>query len=90
MTYFLYEKDPAENANIIVDWTTWLEGDTIASSSWTVPAPFLIGTDGHNVSTANVWIDGGELGEHYFLSNEVTTVTGRSGKRTVVVRITST
>lgn len=90
MTYFLFEKDPSENANIIVDWSQWLEGDTIGTSVWEIPAPLASAANGRNNTTTNAWVDGGVLGEHYFLSNTVTTVTGRAGKRTVVLRITST
>jgi hypothetical protein len=90
LTYFLYNKDPAESANLIVDWSTWLEGDVISFSNWFIPTDLSSASSGLTAASTNIWIEGGILGEHYALSNTITTSTGRIAKRTIILRITST
>ena len=33
-----FNKDPNTLKDYTIDWTLWLNGDTIATSSWSVPA----------------------------------------------------
>jgi hypothetical protein len=89
MTYFILNKDSSENINIDVSWEDWLGSDIITASTWLIPNP-LIGAGQSNTSTsATVWISGGVLGAFYTVANSVTTASGRSTKRTIVVRIVS-
>lgn len=89
MTYELFFKAPAEYIDITVDWNLWLQGDTITSSNWDVPQELTADAATHTDQTTTVWLSGGVLGEHYLLTNTITTAAGRSPVRTIVVRLTS-
>lgn len=85
------EKDPAEVLDYQVDWdgvNSWLQGDTITSATWTVPAGLTQVSDSRTATTATVWLSGGVVGSRYTVSCAITTAGGRTGKRsfTVVVR----
>jgi len=74
------------------DWSGWLqEGESIATSTWTVPSPLTEPSVSTKTSTtATVWIGtaAAEPGEKYLIGNSVVTSAGRkSGKRTFVLEI---
>lgn len=89
MFYTLLYKDPEENLNYDLDWTFWLEGDTIVSSSWDIPPELQLVDQTFTTTTSSAYIAGGTLGENYRISCTVNTQFGRTTKRTSVVRVTS-
>lgn len=74
-------KDPDSTLDYGWDWFEWLEGDTISTSVWTVPAGLTnVGESGPTVITepedkvtTSVFISGGVLGEIYTITNRITT-----------------
>lgn len=87
--YTIIEKDADENAQIDVDWSAALETDTITSSSWGVPTGLTLVGSQNTATTTRAYLDDGTLGQHYYISNSITTLAGRTTKRTFVVRIIS-
>ncbi len=79
------DKDPGEKLDYSMDWTAWLAGDTIAASSWTVPAGITQTTPdpSFTATTTTIWLAGGTVGKTYELTNTVTTAGGRIGVRSV-------
>lgn len=73
-----------------IDWSSWLNaGDTINSSSWTVPAGMTDVTDSKTTTTTVVKISGGTVGSSYTITNTVTTsVSGETRTETFVLRVT--
>lgn len=75
----LIVKDPDASLDYKVAWKDWLDGDTLASVAWDVPAGLTgsnqsINTGGsvtidgvlHPASTvATIWLSGGTLGDVY-------------------------
>ena len=62
-------------------WTTWLAGDTILTSSWTLPAGLSEAqADEQTTTVTTVWIDfsAAEQGVQYQVTNVITTAGGRS------------
>jgi hypothetical protein len=82
-----YIKDPNAILDYTVDWTRWLNGDIIATSSWTVPAGLTAVSDTHTTKAATVWLSGGAVGETYTITNRITTTGGRTEDRSFDVKI---
>jgi hypothetical protein len=82
-----FEKDPDAILDYVVDWSSWLDGDTISSSDWIVPAepagPPAVDSDAFSATTTTVWLSGGTDGETYEFVNRVDTAGGRRDDRTV-------
>lgn len=73
-------KDPDSVLDYSVDWAKWLvEEDTIATSTWTVPAGLTKDSDSHTDTTATVWLSGGgAINTQYEITNRITTTQGRT------------
>jgi hypothetical protein len=75
-------KDPSEVLDYQIDWAPVLESDTIATSTWIVPAGFTVGSSTNTATTTTVWLSGGDLGPH-LITNRITTAGGRTFERSV-------
>lgn len=80
-------KDPDEDMDFQLDWLERLAGDTIATSTWTVPSGITSHDESNDDTTATIWLSGGTLGETYSLLNRVITAGGRTMDQTVTVEI---
>lgn len=71
--------------------TGWLQGNTIASSSWTVEGPdalLVIDSDSNTTKAATVVLSGGTVNRCYRLINHITLSTGGyEDDRTIEVRV---
>ncbi len=81
-------QDPSAHLDYEFDWTTWLDGDTISASDWTCENPDItLSLSTHSTSTTKIWVEGGEVGITYLITNEITTVAGRIDQRTFKLKI---
>ena len=83
-------KDPEGKMDYIVDWAAWLNGDTISTSSWTVPSGITKSSDpaaSKTDTTATVWLEGGTVGADYDIINSIVTAAGRKDDRTFRVSV---
>lgn len=93
-------KDPDAVLDYSIAWDAWLEGDTIASSSWTVTAGLTKGAEAVNASAvtlngvrrpastvATVWLSGGNAGTTYTVTNRIVTAAGRTEDRSFRVKV---
>ena len=84
-----YVKDPSAIKDYTIDWGPYLASngsDTIATSTWSVPAGLTEpNADTNDTTTATVWLGSGTLGERYTVTNEITTAGGRTDQRSIVV-----
>lgn len=70
------------------DYETWLNGDTISTSSWTVPdGGITVETDANTTTTATAWISGGEVGRVYRLVNTIETAGGRTNTQVMHISV---
>lgn len=93
-----------KDANAVLDyhvcWADWLDGDTIASVTWTVQSgltkdsqsvnasPVTIDGTAHAANTvATAWLSGGTAGQTYSVACRVVTAGGRTDERTFRVRV---
>lgn len=70
------------------DWTAWLEGDTISTSSWVADTGITIDSDSNTTVKGVVWLSGGTVGESYDVTNTITTAGLRTDSRTIEITIT--
>jgi hypothetical protein len=77
-------KDPDAVLDYTIDWTAWLAdsgADTIASSSWTVPAGLTQNNATRSAAKTTIWLSGGTLGATYRITNRIVTSGGRTAER---------
>jgi hypothetical protein len=79
-----FTKDPDARLDYSIDWETWLDGDTIVSSSsgsdWELPSGISASSSpahSKTTTTTTAWITGGTAGEEYVLTNTIHTDAGR-------------
>lgn len=84
----LLTKDPDAILDYTIDWSNWLSTDTIASSSFTVPAGLSQPQAAtHDNTTATCWLSSGTAGEKYLITNRIVTAAGRTQDRSFVLQI---
>lgn len=82
-----FNQGTAEILDYSVDWTTWLAGDTISSSTWVVDAALTKVSDSHTTLVTTAFISGGSAGRTYNLTNTIVTAASRTAVRTFTLTI---
>lgn len=76
-------KDPDSVLDFFLDWSKWLNEDTIVASSWSVDvADITIDLTEFTDTISTVWLSGGIPSSRYRLTNRITTAGGRVEERT--------
>lgn len=83
----LRQKDPNAKLDYTVDWSDWLNGDTLATSTFVVASGLTKESETNNTTTATVWLSGGTNGDSYIITNRITTATGRTEDRSFVILV---
>lgn len=83
-------KDPDALKDYTINWTSWLEGDTVASSAWSVPVGITKAADTQTTATTTVWLSGGSHAAKYTITNRITTAAGRIEERSFVLPVRHT
>jgi hypothetical protein len=86
-TLYWPPKDPDEVVDYRLDWSERLDGDTILTSTWTVPAGITAPTQSNTTTTATLWLSGGTVGTLYTVLNRITTAGGRTMDQSVRIRV---
>lgn len=80
-------QDPSETLDHAMDWSVWLNGDTISASAWSIsPAGPVLVDLGVAAGVATVTLSGVSFGLIYSLTNQVTTGAGRTAQRSITIR----
>jgi hypothetical protein len=89
MAVATYIKDPDATLDYEIDWTDWLNGDTISSMSYTADSGITVETAMCTETTTSsfLWVSGGTVGESYEVVCRVTTAAGRIDDRTLKFKI---
>lgn len=66
---------------------TIVPADTIATSTFTLPAGITANSTTNSTTATKVWISAGELGVSYVIVNEITTAGGRRMDQSVTLKI---
>lgn len=70
-----FYKDPDDKVSYQLDWSDWLDGDTISASAWTLDSGITNEGDSNTTTTTTIQVSGGTADTAYRLSNQITTVT---------------
>ena len=71
--------------------TGWLQGETIATSTWAVSgsdSTLVVDSDDNSDTVTTVVLSGGTLNRKYSVTNSVTTNLGYSDDRTITITVT--
>ena len=84
-----YVKDPDEVLDYTIDWAAAIPSDTIASSTWVVPAGITQASPSPSYTTTatTIWLSGGTAGTVYDVVNRITTSGGRTLERALQIRV---
>lgn len=84
-------KTAAEVSDYSIDWTDNLDGDTIATSTWTVPSGITQNSASVNEAgtVVTIWLSGGTAGQSYEIRNVIVTEDGRTYEQTASLYIES-
>ncbi len=80
-----FNKDPDAELDYSVDWESWLASDTIATSTWTVPAGLTEESSSNTTTKGTVVLSGGTAGQRYCVVNRITTAGGKIDDRTIYI-----
>ena len=81
-------KDPAAVLDYPLDWTDWLTGsEVISTSTWAADAGITIDSDTNTTTSATVWLSAGTSGERYRVSNTVVTDGLRTAVRSLLITV---
>lgn len=90
MVVAAYVKDPDEVLEYPIDWSgpNGLDpGDTILTSTWTVPTGITKQSDSKTTTATLVWLTGGTNGVEYLCVNHITTAQGRQFDKTLIILV---
>jgi hypothetical protein len=82
-----FAKDKDSLLDYQIDWSRWLDGDTISSSTWTANGDIEIVSSSNTATATTVWLTGGVVGKNYRLTNHIITAAGRAEDRTITVKV---
>lgn len=80
-------KDPNAVTDFQIDWTDWLNGDTISTSTWTVETGITQDSESETTAITTIWLSGGTAGVTYTVTNRIVTAAGRTDDRSIAVRV---
>lgn len=81
----VYDKDPNAVLDYTMDWKTWLGDDQIQSATVVLPTGLSTGGVAASATTITQWLTGGVAGTSYSVYFQITTINGRTDKRTIKI-----
>jgi len=82
-----FEKDANAILDYTVDWTLWLDSDTISTSAWSAESGITVDSSSSSTTSATVWLSGGTAGTVYMVTNRITTAAGRTDDRRLLIKV---
>ena len=90
MAIAVFTKDLAAKLDYEIDWSDWLVGDTIATSTWSVPAGLTQVTSSNTSVTTTIRLSGGTHGSDYECLNHIVTASGQEDERAILIEVRQT
>lgn len=84
-----FVKDPAATLDYTIDWSQWLDNDTIATSGWVVESGITIvpGSETNTTTTTTLFLRDGTAGDSYTITNSISTAGGRIDERSFKIQV---
>jgi hypothetical protein len=70
-----------------IDYTSWLDGDTITVSTWSADTGITIDSDSNTTAVTTVRVSGGDAAKSYRLVNSITTAAGLEDRRCITINV---
>lgn len=80
-------KDPDAILDYALNWTKWLEGDTISTGVWTVDPGITIASQSVSGGIVTMFLQGGTDATTYNARCRITTTGGRTDDRTIQIQV---
>lgn len=89
MNIATYTKEQSAVTDFQIDWTAWLEGRTLTSSSWAISptAGIIIVATSNTSSVATIRLSSGTWGQIYLATNHIVASDGEEEERSITIRI---
>jgi len=81
-----YIKDPDSVLDYAIDWSAWLDTDTITDSDWTATDGITVDSNTFTDTVSTVWLSGGTAGDTYTVTCHITTAAGRQDARSIKIK----
>ncbi len=78
ISFIAQNKEATDVMDYGFDFTAWLAGDTISSSTWVVPTGIIQDSESETTLITTIWLSGGTAGSNYIITNTIITVAGRT------------
>ena len=75
-----FTKSGNEVLDYAVDWSAWLDTDTISASTWDATAGLTIDSESETTTVATIWLSAAE-DNIYQVTNQIVTAGGRTAER---------
>lgn len=86
-----YLKDPQARVDYAIDWSSYLDGQTIAASAWAVTPDeaggIAVETESFALNRSAARLSGGVAGHVYRIGNRVTLSDGAIDERSITLRV---
>lgn len=86
-----YLKDPQSRVNYAIDWSGYLDGQTIAASEWRVDPEeeggIAVEEASFDLNRSAARLAGGRVGRLYRIANRVTLSDGAVDERSIALRV---
>lgn len=82
-----FEKDPDATLDFTVDWTDWLESDTISTGTWIVPDGIVKVSSSYTTLKDTVFLCSGTVGNTYAIINRIQTANGKKNDQTIYILV---
>ncbi len=80
-----YEIDPDATVDFAINWSSWLDGDTIVTSVFLLPDGLTEVSSQHTDTVASIFVSGATRCRVYRITNRITTDVGRTMDKTIRV-----
>ncbi len=86
-----YLKDPDSRVDYAIDWSGYLDGQTVAASAWAVtpaePGGVAVAQASFDLARTAATLEGGLAGHVYSVTNRVTLSDGQIDERSIALRV---
>ncbi len=86
MAFPKFQKDPDEFLDYELDFSKYLQGDTITASTFIADTGLTVGSHSFTDSTTTVWLSSGAAGTNSTVVNHITTAAGRQVERSITIQ----
>lgn len=87
MNIATYTKEPTSVTEYEIDWSVWLNGRTIVTSTWTVEAGITEDSEANTSTVASIILSGGTWGESYIATNHIVASDSEEEENSITIRI---